>query len=50
MHLQEKILNDLDTENVAQRPIYHVNYAPSEFEVAMSNPLGGDTFTRKYII
>ena len=26
------------------------DYAPTKFEVATSNVLGGDAFTRKYII
>ena len=38
------------TRNVAQYPLHHVTYPATEFEVATSNPLGGDTFTRKYII
>ena len=44
---------DLDlgvTQNIAQCPLHHVTYAPAKFEVAMSNYLGGDEFTRKYII
>ena len=43
---------DLDlgvTQNIAQYPLHHVTYAPAKFEVAMSNDLGGDKFTRKYI-
>ena len=28
----------------------HVTYAPRKFDVAMSNCLGEDAFTRKYII
>ena len=48
-------ISDLDlgvkvTQNIAQYPLHHVTYAPAEFEVAMSNGLGGDAFTRKYII
>ena len=55
MHLQESTLYDLDmgvkvTQNVAQYPPHHVIYAPVQFEVAMSNGLGEDAFTRKYII
>ena len=55
MHLQENTLFDLDlgvkvTQNVAQWPLHHVTYSATKFEVAMSNNLGGDTFTRKYII
>ena len=57
MHLQESILHvyvlDLGakvTQNVAQYPPHHVTYAPAKFKVAMSNGLGEDAFTRKYII
>ena len=55
MHLQENSIFDLDlgvkiTQIGAQYPQHHVTYAPTKFEVATSNPLGGDTFTRKYII
>ena len=38
------------TQNVAQYPLHHVNYAPAGFEVAMSNGSGGDAFKRKYIV
>ena len=38
------------TQNVAQNPLHHVTYPATKFEVARSNRLGGDTFTRKYII
>ena len=38
------------TQNVTQFPIYHLTYAISKFEVAISNGLGGDAFTRKYTI
>ena len=38
------------TEKVAQNPLHHVTYSATKFEVAKSNRLGGDTFTRKYII
>ena len=55
MDLQESKLYDLDlgvkvTQNVAQYHPHHVTYAPVNFEVAMSNGLGEDTFTRKYFI
>ena len=55
MHLQEKhyFTFDLDikvTQNVAHYPQYHVTLASAEFEVATTNGLGGDAFTRKYII
>ena len=38
------------TPNVAQYPLHHVTYSATKFEVAKSNRLGGDTFTRKCII
>ena len=52
MHLQEISTFDLDlgikvTQNVAQYPLHHVTYSVTKFEVATSNRLGGDTFTRK---
>ena len=55
MHLQENTLYDLDlvvkvTQNVVQYPLNHMTYAPAKFEVATSNSLGEDGFTRKYII
>ena len=31
---------------VVQYPLHHVTYAPAKFEVAMSNGLGIDAFTR----
>ena len=43
MHLQE---NTIFTRNVTQYPLHHVTYAAIKFEVAMTNSLGGDTFTR----
>ena len=54
MHLNDNTLFDLDlgvkvTQNVAQYPLHHVTYSDTTFEVAMSNGLGGDAFTRKYI-
>ena len=44
MHLQENTLFDLDlwvkvTRNVAQCPLHHVSYAPTEFEVTTSKAL-----------
>ena len=52
MHLQEHTLYDLDlvvkvTHNVVQCPPNHMTYAPAKFEVATSNSLGEDGFTRK---
>ena len=51
MLLQENSIFDLDlgvevTRNVAQYPLHHVTYSGTKFEVATSNGLGGDTFTR----
>ena len=34
------------TRNVTQYPLHHVIYAPTKFEVAMSNGLGEDTIAR----
>ena len=55
MHLQENTLFDLDLRvkvirNVAQCHTHHVIYAPTEFEVATCNRLGGYTLTRKFNI
>ena len=55
MHLYENTLNDLHlgvkvTQDVAQYHLHHVTYSDTKFEVAMSNGLGGDAFTNKYII
>ena len=56
MHLQENSIFDLDlvvvkvTRNVAQYPLHHATYSATKFEVAASNCLERDTFTRKYII
>ena len=53
MHLQENTVFDIDlgvTQNIAQHPLHHVTYVPAEFEVATSNGLGVDAFTRKYSI
>ena len=52
-HLQEKTLYDLDLDVVTQNvqcPQNHMAYVPAKFEVATSNNLEGDTFTRKYIL
>ena len=55
MDLQDSTLYDLDlgvkvTQNVAQYHPHHVTYARANFEIALSNDLGEDAFTRKYII
>ena len=34
------------TQNVAHNPLHHMVYVPAKFEVAMSNSLGGNAFTR----
>ena len=34
------------TRNIAQYPLHHMTYLPTTFEVATSNGLGGDAFTR----
>ena len=40
------------TKNNAQCPLHHVTLvsAPAQYEDALSKGLGGDAFTRKYII
>ena len=55
MHLQENTLYDLDldlvlkvTQNVVQCPPNHMTYVPAKFEVATSNSLGEDGFTKLY--
>ena len=44
------ILEVKNTWNGAQYPLHHVTYATAKFEVATSNSLGKDVFTRKYSI
>ena len=53
MHLKENTLFDLwvkVTLNVAQYSLHYVTYTAAKFKVATSNDVGGDAFTRKYII
>ena len=53
IHLQENTCFDLEvkvTGNVAQYRLHHVTYSAAKFEITTSKGLGGDTFTRKYII
>ena len=55
MHLQENSIFKLDlgvkvTRNVAQYPLQYVTCSTTKFDVALSNRLGGDTFTRKCTI
>ena len=38
------------TPDVAQYHLLYVTYAPAKVEFATSNSLGGNAFTRKYII
>ena len=52
MHLQENTLYDLNlvvkvTQNVVQCPLNHMTYACAKFEVATSNSLKEDGFSRK---
>ena len=37
------------TRNVAQYPLHHMTYLGTKFEVAVSNGLGGDAFTRNVL-
>ena len=47
MHLQENTLSDLKlTRNIAQYHLQHVTCLGTKFEVAPSNGLVGDIFTR----
>ena len=55
MNLQENTLYDLDlgarvTQNVVKCLLNRMSNAPAKFEIATSNSLGKDEFTRKYII
>ena len=55
MHLQEIALYDLDlvvkvTQNVFQYPPNHMTYLPAKFQVATSNTIGEDGYTRMYNI
>ena len=38
------------TQDVVKYSLHHMSYAHVKFEVAKSNGLGGDAFTRKYSI
>ena len=55
MHLQENTLFDLDIQvkvkrNVAQCPLHHVTYVPTEFQVTTSKALGEEAFTGNSIL
>ena len=41
-------LDQGQTRNIAQYPLNHMTYAPVKFEVAMSNGLGANAFTRNF--
>ena len=52
MNLHENTLFDLDlwvkvSQDFAKYPLYHVTYSGTKFEVATSDCLGGDAFTKK---
>ena len=54
MNLHENTLFDLGlwvkvTQDFAKCPLHHVTYSDTKFEVATSDCLGGDAFTKKYI-
>ena len=54
-YLQKNTQYDLDLlvkvrQNVVKCPPNHMTFAPAKFEIAMSNSLGEDAFTRKYNI
>ena len=51
MHLHENTLFYLDlgvkvTQDFAKYPLYHATYSDTKFEVASSDGLGGDAFTK----
>ena len=55
MNLHENTLCDLDhwfkvTQDIAKYPLHHVTYSNTKFEFATSDGLGGDAFTKQYII
>ena len=52
MNLHENTLFDLGlwvkvTQDFAKYPLHHVTYSDTKFEVATSDCLGGDAFTKK---
>ena len=53
MHIQKNTLYELgvkDRYDVSQYPPHHINDTPAKFEVAASNSLVENAFTRKYTI
>ena len=54
-YLQKNTQYDLDLQlkvrqNVVKCPSNHMTFTPAKFEIATSNSLGEDAFTRKYNI
>ena len=54
MHLHENTLFYIDlgvkvTQDFAKYPLYRVTYSDTKFEVATSDGLGGDAFTKNTI-
>ena len=47
MHLQKKNTKN-SKKHVAQYPLHHESYAHATFQVASSNGLGGDAFTKTH--
>ena len=50
IHFFTLTLGSRSHKMLSQYPSHHLTYAPTKFEVATSNRLGGDAMTRKYII
>ena len=52
MHLQEIFDSTwtLGQGHMKHCPLHHVPYVPAKLKVTMSKCLGGDAFTKKYII
>ena len=54
MHLHENTLFYIDlgvkvTQDFAKYPLYRVTYSDTKFEVATSDGLGGDAFTKNIL-
>ena len=55
MHLHEKTLFDLDlwvkvTQNASKYPLHYVTLSDTKYEVATSDGLGGNTFTKTHYL
>ena len=55
MHLHENTLFDLDigvkvTQDVAKYLLHHVTYSDTKVEVATSDGVGGDAFTKTHYL